>query len=86
MPKDKEGYVRLRDILTYVKAKLTQYGVDFTHVIDINAHIRRQIYADLVGWLEKTSGSGYNRGHFERKYLYSGLFRLTSAGLKFRGR
>jgi len=79
--KNKEGYVRLQDIYKYVKSQLRENGVDFSDVVDINANTRHAIYDDMVGWKGK-----YNRGYFERKSAYSGLFRLTKDGLDFKGR
>lgn len=79
--KNKEGYVRLQDIYKYVKSQLRENGVDFSDVVDINANTRHAIYDDMFGWKGK-----YNRGYFERKSAYSGLFRLTKAGLDFKGR
>ena len=81
LPKTPNGFVHLQDIYDYVKSELKKYGVDFGDVVSIDANIRRAIYADLVGWKGK-----YNRGYFERKSSYSGLFRLTDAGMKFKGR
>lgn len=81
LPKTNEGYVQLQDIYDYVKSELRKYGEDFSAVVNINANIRRTIYGDLIDWKRK-----YNRGYFERKSSYSGLFRLTDIGLKFKGR
>lgn len=81
LPKTNAGYVRLQDIYNYVKSGLKNHNVDFSDVRDINANIRRAIYGDLVGWK-----GPYNRDYFERKSVYSGLFRLTQAGFDFKGR
>lgn len=81
LPETDAGYIRLQDIYDYVKAGLSKHGVDFSQVVDINANIRHAIYDDMVG-----SKSKYNRDYFERKSVYSGLFRLTQAGLDFKGR
>lgn len=81
LPKTSDGFVQLQDIYDYVRSELKKYGVDFGDVVSIDANIRRAIYADLVGWKGK-----YNRGYFERKSAYSGLFKLTDAGLNFKGR
>ncbi|HUU19286.1 MAG TPA: phospholipase D-like domain-containing protein [Sedimentisphaerales bacterium] len=81
LSKTTEGYVELQDIYKYVKSQLRENGVYFSDVVDINANIRHAIYDDMVGWKGK-----YNRGYFEKKYAYSGLFRLTKAGLDFKGR
>jgi HKD family nuclease len=81
LPKTNDGYVHLQDIYEHVKNELKKYGVDFSSVVSIDANIRRAIYGDLVNWKGK-----YNRGYFERKSSYSGLFRLTDAGVNFKGR
>ncbi len=81
LPKTPDGFVHLQDIYDYVRSELKKYGVDFGDVVSIDANIRRAIYSDLVGWKGK-----YNRGYFERKSSYSGLFKLTDAGIKFKGR
>ncbi len=81
LSKTTEGYVELQDIYKYVKSQLRENGVDFSDVVDINANTRHAIYDDMVGWK-----GIYNRGYFERKSAYSGLFRLTKAGLDFQGR
>lgn len=81
LPKTKDGYVHLQDIYEHGKTELKKHGVDFTGVVNIDANIRRAIYGDLVGWKGK-----YNRGYFERKSSYSGLFKLTDAGMNFKGR
>lgn len=77
LPKDSDGFVNLKDIYSYVKSQYDRIGIPYDNVRDINAHIRRAIYGDLVGWKGK-----YNRGLFERKSVYSGLFRLTEEGEK----
>lgn len=79
--KSKDNYVHLQDIYPYVKSQLTEYGADFSSVVNIDANIRRAIYGDLVGWKGQ-----YNRGYFERKATGSGLFRLTQKGETFNGR
>jgi len=81
LSKSEEFYVSLQGIYDYVKPELTKHGVDFSGVVDINANIRRAIYGDMIGWKGE-----YNRGFFERKSTYSGLYRLTRAGLEFKGR
>lgn len=81
LPKDSEGFVGLQDIYDYVKSQYDKLGINYGEVQDINANIRRAIYGDLVGWKGK-----YNRGFFERKRVYSGLFRLTENGEEFKGR
>jgi HKD family nuclease len=81
LSKTGEEYVKLQYIYDHVKSKLKNYGVDFTQIVDIKANIRHSIYDDMVGWKGK-----YNRGYFERKSSYSGLFRLTQPGLDFKGR
>jgi HKD family nuclease len=81
LPQTADGFVQLQDIYNYARSELKKYRVDFEDVVSIDANIRRAIYADLVGWKGK-----YNRGYFERKSSYSGLFRLTDVGIKFKGR
>jgi HKD family nuclease/predicted nuclease with RNAse H fold len=81
LPKTNEGYVELQEIYEYVKSQLKEHGVDFSDVVDIRANIRHAIYDDMLGWKSK-----YNRGYFERKSAYSGLYRLTKAGWDFKGR
>jgi HKD family nuclease len=81
LPKDVDGFVNLKDIYSYVKSQYDKIGIPYDNVRDINANIRRAIYGDLIGWKGK-----YNRGLFERKSVYSGLFRLTKEGEKAVGR
>lgn len=81
LPKNSNGFVKLQDIYRYAKAQYDKLGIIYDNVQDINANIRRAIYGDLIGWKGK-----YNRNFFERKNVYSGLFKLTSAGLNFKGR
>ncbi|MBA4320208.1 MAG: hypothetical protein C0412_17565 [Flavobacterium sp.] len=81
LPKNSDGFVKLQDIYRYVKSQYDKLGIIYDNVQDINANIRRAIYGDLVGWKGK-----YNRNFFVRKNVYSGLFKLTSAGLNLKGR
>ncbi len=81
LTKDSDGFVELQNVYDYVKSQYDKLGIHYDNVQDIDANIRRAIYGDLVGWKGK-----YNRGYFERKKVYSGLFRLTKEAEKFRGR
>lgn len=73
-------YAQLQEIGNYVLKRIRDEKLDF-NLKNFRANIRGAIYDDLIGFR-----SAYNKGLYETKGKYSGLFKLTDYGKQYRGR
>lgn len=82
LTRSKEDYVNLKDIQDYVLLKIKSQNLNYA-IKNFKPILRKCIYVDLVDY---ERGSYNNRGLFETKEKYSGLFRLTENGRNYKGR
>lgn len=73
-------YAQLQEIGDYVLKRIQEEKLEF-NMKHFKQNLRKAIYFDLVGF-----GGTYNKGLFETKEKFSGLFKLTDYGKQYRGR
>lgn len=73
-------YAKLQEIGNYVLTRIQDEKLDF-NLTNFRANIRGAIYDDLVGF-----DNAYNKGLYETKGKYTGLFKFTEYGKQYRGR
>lgn len=76
----KNEYAELQEIGDYVLKRIQEEKLDF-NMKHFRQNLRKAIYIDMIGL-----GGAYNKGIFETKEKYSGLFKLTDYGKQYRGR
>lgn len=76
----KNEYAALQDIGNYVLKRIEEEKLSF-NMKHFRENLRKAIYFDLIGF-----GGIYNKGIFETKGKYTGLFKLSDYGKQYRGR
>src|SRR3990172_5516823 len=74
-------YAQLQEIGDYILKRIKEDEKLEFNLTNFRANIRGAIYDDLVG-----NGGLYNKGLYETKGKYTGLYKLTYYGKQYRGR
>jgi len=76
----KSEYAQLQEIGDYVLERIQEEKIEF-NMKHFRQNLRKAIYFDLVNF-----GGQYNKGIFETKGKFTGLFKLSDYGKQYRGR
>lgn len=76
----KNEYAELQAIGDYVLKRIEDEKLNF-NMKHFRQNLRKAIYVDMIGF-----GGTYNKGIFETKGKFTGLFKLTDYGKQYRGR
>lgn len=76
----KNEYAELPKIGDYVLKRIQEEKMDF-NLKHFRQNLRKAIYIDMIGF-----GGAYNKGIFETKAKFTGLFKLSDYGKQYRGR
>jgi HKD family nuclease len=76
----KNEYAELQEIGNYVLKRIEEEKLEF-NMKHFRQNLRKAIYIDMIGF-----GGAYNKGIFETKGKFTGLFKLSDYGKQYRGR